>query len=83
MTFQMMIMPLFFGHIDTDVDGVLTEAELTNHRPPRRDRQIFRIDKATVCSSFIYSLFFAFSVWGNILTVSQSYTHNGCQLSMF
>jgi Ca2+-binding EF-hand superfamily protein len=27
-----------FSHIDADGDGVLTEAELTNHRPPRRDR---------------------------------------------
>jgi hypothetical protein len=27
-----------FGHIDADGDGVLTEAELTNHRPPHRDR---------------------------------------------
>jgi hypothetical protein len=35
--FQMMIM-LLFGHIDADRDGVLTEAELTNHRPPHRDR---------------------------------------------
>lgn len=27
-----------FGHIDADGDGVLTEEEFTNHKPPRRER---------------------------------------------
>jgi len=27
-----------FGHIDADGDGVLTEEEYTNHKPPRRNR---------------------------------------------
>ena len=26
------------GHIDANGDGVLTEDELTNHKPPRRER---------------------------------------------
>jgi len=27
-----------FGHIDANSDGVLTEQELTSHKPPRRER---------------------------------------------